>query len=53
MVVRLYPLGQQYFRKIIRQGKVYVDKTMYANQLITTQNTTFFLAPEGLENHYF
>ena len=43
MSKRLYPIGQQDFREIIREGKVYVDKTHFVHQL-TTEGKYYFLS---------
>lgn len=53
MSMRLYPLGQQDFREIIREGKVYVDKTKYALQLITTQKYYFLSRPRRFGKSLF
>ena len=41
MVIQKYPIGQQDFREIIREGTVYVDKTMFVHRLITTYKYYF------------
>ena len=51
--MRLYPLGQQDFREIIREGKVYVDKTMFAYNLITTQKYYFLARPRRFGKSLF
>ena len=53
MTMRLYPLGQQDFREIIREGKVYVDKTMFAYNLITTQKYYFLARPRRFGKSLF
>ncbi|MBK8626055.1 MAG: AAA family ATPase [Saprospiraceae bacterium] len=52
MQQRLYPLGQQDFPGIINEGRVYVDKTMHAHRLITTNKYYFCLVHEDLVNLY-
>jgi hypothetical protein len=42
---RLYPIGQQDFPGIIREGKVYVDKTMHAYRMLTTNKFYFLSRP--------
>lgn len=53
MSMRLYPLGQQDFREIIREGKVYVDKTKFALQLITSQKYYFLSRPRRFGKSLF
>lgn len=38
-----YPIGEQSFREIIRNGYVYVDKTMYIHKLVN-ENKYYFLS---------
>ena len=50
---RLYPVGQQDFPSIINEGKVYVDKTMYALELIQTSKSNFLSKPRRFGKSLF
>jgi hypothetical protein len=45
MLKRLYPIGQQDFREIIRENKVYVDKTHFVHKVITEGKYYFLSRP--------
>ncbi|MBK8626054.1 MAG: AAA family ATPase [Saprospiraceae bacterium] len=53
MQQRLYPLGQQDFPGIINEGRVYVDKTMHAFRLITTNKYYFLSRPRRFGKSLF
>ncbi|MBK8626061.1 MAG: AAA family ATPase [Saprospiraceae bacterium] len=53
MQQRLYPLGQQDFPGIINEGRVYVDKTMHAHRLITTNKYYFLSRPRRFGKSLF
>jgi hypothetical protein len=53
MAIQLYPLGQQDFREIILDGKIYVDKTHFVYQLITTQKYYFLSRPRRFGKSLF
>jgi hypothetical protein len=53
MQQRLYPLGQQDFQGIINEGRVYVDKTMHAHRLITTNKYYFLSRPRRFGKSLF
>ena len=40
-----YPIGEQSFREIIRNGSVYVDKTMYISRLVSSGKYYFLSRP--------
>ena len=43
MAIKLYPLGIQTFERIIREDKLYIDKTEYIYRMAHTNGTYFFL----------
>jgi Predicted AAA-ATPase/PD-(D/E)XK nuclease superfamily len=53
MPIQNYPLGQQDFREIIREGKLYVDKTHFIHQLIKTQKYYFLSRPRRFGKSLF
>lgn len=53
MQERLYPVGQQDFPSIIREGKVYVDKTMHAYNLINSTKSNFLSKPRRFGKSLF
>ena len=53
MFGRKYPLGQQDFPSIRREGKVYVDKTMYAYEMIETSKFNFLSKPRRFGKSLF
>jgi hypothetical protein len=53
MTPQLYPVGQQDFPSIIREGKVYVDKTMYALHVIKTSKSNFLSKPRRFGKSLF
>lgn len=53
MLDRKYPLGQQYFPSIIKDGKVYVDKTMFALKLIQSSKSNFLSKPRRFGKSLF
>ncbi|WP_170254630.1 ATP-binding protein [Phaeodactylibacter luteus] len=50
---RKYPLGEQDFPSIREEGKVYVDKTMYALHLIETSKSNFLSKPRRFGKSLF
>lgn len=50
---RLYPIGQQDFPSIRKEGKVYVDKTMYALDLIQSSKSNFLSKPRRFGKSLF
>lgn len=42
--LKLYPIGIQTFERIIREDKLYVDKTEYIYRMTHTSGTYFFLS---------
>jgi Predicted AAA-ATPase/PD-(D/E)XK nuclease superfamily len=50
---RLYPIGQQDFPSIIKEGKVYVDKTMYALDVIQSSKSNFLSKPRRFGKSLF
>ena len=42
--LKLYPLGIQTFERIIKEDKLYVDKTEYIYRMTHTSGTYFFLS---------
>ena len=42
--LRLYPIGIQTFERIIKENKLYVDKTEYVYRMAHTSGTYFFLS---------
>jgi Predicted AAA-ATPase len=50
---RLYPIGEQDFPSIISKGKVYVDKTMHAYNLISTNKYYFLSRPRRFGKSLF
>ncbi|WP_170254627.1 ATP-binding protein [Phaeodactylibacter luteus] len=50
---RKYPLGEQDFPSIREEGKVYVDKTMYAHHLIETSKSNFLSKPRRFGKSLF
>jgi len=53
MKERLYPVGQQDFPAIINEGKVYVDKTMHALNIIKTSKYNFLSKPRRFGKSLF
>lgn len=53
MYIRKYPIGEQDFPSIRKAGKVYVDKTMYAYQLIETSKSNFLSKPRRFGKSLF
>ena len=53
MITRKYPLGQQDFPSIRKEGKVYVDKTMYAHLIIETSKSNFLSKPRRFGKSLF
>lgn len=53
MSKRLYPIGQQDFREIILDGKVYIDKTKFVHHLITTNKYYFLSRPRRFGKSLF
>ena len=53
MQQRLYPIGQQDFPGIISEGKVYVDKTMHAHRLISTNKFYLLSRPRRFGKSLF
>lgn len=53
MQQRLYPVGQQDFPSIINEGKIYVDKTMYALDIIITSKYNFLSKPRRFGKSLF
>ncbi|HMP29662.1 MAG TPA: AAA family ATPase [Saprospiraceae bacterium] len=53
MQKRLYPIGQQDFPELINDGKVYVDKTMYAYTILTTNKYYFLSRPRRFGKSLF
>jgi Predicted AAA-ATPase/PD-(D/E)XK nuclease superfamily len=53
MKQRLYPVGQQDFPAIINEGKIYVDKTMYALDIIITSKYNFLSKPRRFGKSLF
>lgn len=53
MQQRLYPVGQQDFPSIIKEGKIYVDKTMYALDIIITSKYNFLSKPRRFGKSLF
>ena len=45
MAIQKYPIGQQDFREIRLEQKVYVDKTMYIHKMITSNKYYFLSRP--------
>ncbi|MDE6058303.1 MAG: AAA family ATPase, partial [Muribaculaceae bacterium] len=41
---RRYPIGQQNFRELRRQGALYVDKTPYLEKIVKNSTQYWFLA---------
>ncbi|MDE5814652.1 MAG: AAA family ATPase, partial [Muribaculaceae bacterium] len=39
-----YPIGQQNFRQLRKDGFLYVDKTQYISKIISSKNSYYFLA---------
>jgi Predicted AAA-ATPase/PD-(D/E)XK nuclease superfamily len=50
---RLYPIGQQDFPSIRNEGKVYVDKTMYALDVIQSSKSNFLSKPRRFGKSLF
>ena len=44
MALKLYPIGIQTFERIIKEDKLYVDKTEYIYRMTHTNGTYFFLS---------
>ena len=44
MALKLYPIGIQTFERIIKEDKLYVDKTEYIYRMTHTSGTYFFLS---------
>lgn len=42
---RIYPIGEQHFKKIREGGMLYVDKTAHIHKLITTGSYYFLSRP--------
>lgn len=53
MQKRLYPISQQDFPEIIKEDRVYVDKTMYAYNLISTNKYYFLSRPRRFGKSLF
>jgi hypothetical protein len=53
MLSSIYPLGQQDFREIILDKKIYVDKTHFVYQLISTQKYYFLSRPRRFGKSLF
>jgi hypothetical protein len=53
MLNRKYPVGEQDFASIRREGKVYVDKTMYALHMIETSKPNFLSKPRRFGKSLF
>ena len=41
---RIYPIGQQNFRELRKQGALYVDKTSYLEKIVNNRTQYWFLA---------
>lgn len=53
MLARKYPIGQQDFPSIINEGRVYVDKTRYAYELIESSKSNFLSKPRRFGKSLF
>jgi len=53
MSKRLYPIGQQDFREIILENKVYIDKTMFVHRLSTVGKYYFLSRPRRFGKSLF
>ncbi len=53
MAIQNYPVGLQDFKEVITNGKVYVDKTKYAHQLISTYKYYFLSRPRRFGKSLF
>jgi hypothetical protein len=53
MAIQNYPVGLQDFKEVITNGKVYVDKTRYAHQLINTYKYYFLSRPRRFGKSLF
>jgi hypothetical protein len=53
MTPQLYPVGQQDFPSIIQEGKVYVDKTMHALNIIRSSKSNFLSKPRRFGKSLF
>lgn len=53
MQLNKYPIGQQDFPSIIREGKVYVDKTMHALRIIQSSKSNFLSKPRRFGKSLF
>ncbi len=53
MSLQLYPLGRQDFSGIIKEGKVYVDKTMHAYNIIQRSKSNFLSKPRRFGKSLF
>ncbi len=53
MLARKYPLGKQDFPKLIREGFVYVDKTMYAHEMAVLGGSYFLSKPRRFGKSLF
>lgn len=53
MQKRLYPIGQQDFPEIVNEGKVYIDKTMHAYNVISTNKYYFLSRPRRFGKSLF
>jgi hypothetical protein len=53
MAIQNYPVGLQDFKEVITKGKVYVDKTRYAHQLISTYKYYFLSRPRRFGKSLF
>ncbi len=53
MLTRKYPIGQQDFPSIRNEGKVYVDKTRYALEIIESSKSNFLSKPRRFGKSLF